>query len=62
MIETNRQPLEIWGGIECTINRVGDHYCDQAARSGHYRRLSDLEAIAALGVNARPTPARYLLA
>ncbi len=34
---------EIWGGIECTINRVGDDYYDQLEFSGHYYREGDLE-------------------
>jgi dTDP-4-dehydrorhamnose reductase len=42
--------LEVWAGIECTVNRVGDHYFDQLARSGHDRRLGDLDLVAALGV------------
>ena len=40
---------EIWGGIECTINRVGDDYYDQLAFSGHYYRAGHLEQITDLG-------------
>ena len=40
----------IWGGIECTINRIGDEYKDQLKYSGHYDRPGDIEAIAALGI------------
>ena len=29
-------PLELWGGVECTFNRVGDQYFDQLERS-HFR-------------------------
>ncbi|HET7614133.1 MAG TPA: family 1 glycosylhydrolase [Gemmatimonadaceae bacterium] len=44
-------PLELWGGIECTVNRVGDNYFDQIAQSGHDDRLTgDLERFAALGL------------
>jgi dTDP-4-dehydrorhamnose reductase len=43
-------PLELWGGHECTVNRVGDAWRDQTALSGHDLRLSDLDAFAALGV------------
>jgi len=43
-------PLEMWGGIECTVNRVGDSYFDQLERSGHAHRSSDLQAIAELGI------------
>ena len=42
---------EIWGGIECTINRVGDLFYDQLEYSGHYNRDKDLEVIAELGVS-----------
>ena len=40
----------IWGGIECTINRIGDEYKDQLEYSGHYDRPGDIEAIADLGI------------
>ena len=26
--------LELWGGIECTVNRVGDRYIDQIVLTG----------------------------
>lgn len=41
---------EIWGGLECTINRVGDVFRDQLESSGHYHRENDIEEIAALGI------------
>ncbi len=44
--------LELWGGVECTVNRIGDRYLDQILRSGHHTRLSDLERFAALGISA----------
>jgi dTDP-4-dehydrorhamnose reductase len=43
--------LELWGGLECTVNRVGDVYFDQIVRTGHHARPQDLELIASLGVN-----------
>jgi dTDP-4-dehydrorhamnose reductase len=43
-------PLEMWAGIECTVNRVGDSYSDQLERSGHAIRSEDLERLAALGI------------
>lgn len=46
------QPLELWGGIECTVNRVGDRYFDQLERNGHATRLTDLDHFAALGMQA----------
>ena len=43
--------LQIWGGVECTINRVGNQYFDQLEYSGHYHRSeTDLELIASLGI------------
>ena len=45
-----QRPLEIWGGIEGTINRVGDNYIDQSEFSGHYNRETDIDLIASLGI------------
>jgi dTDP-4-dehydrorhamnose reductase len=42
-------PPEIWGGIECTVNRIGDGYRDQLTYSGHYERDDDIDEIASLG-------------
>jgi dTDP-4-dehydrorhamnose reductase len=41
---------QIWAGIECTINRVGDEYHRQLERNGHIARLDDLDKFAALGI------------
>jgi dTDP-4-dehydrorhamnose reductase len=51
--------IELWGGLECTINRVGDRFCDQLARCGHYARLDDLDALAALGIRTLRYPALW---
>ena len=48
--------IEIWGGIECTVNRVHDRWFDQLARSGHDVRLDDLDRIAELGVTTLRYP------
>jgi dTDP-4-dehydrorhamnose reductase len=45
-----KHPLEMWAGIECTVNRVGDEYFDQLERNGHAKRLDDLELFAELGI------------
>jgi len=50
------RPLELWGGHECTVNRVGDAFFDQTRRSGHHRRLSDLDRFAELGLKALRYP------
>jgi dTDP-4-dehydrorhamnose reductase len=48
--------LELWGGAECTLNRLADSYCDQSVLSGHDGRLADLDAFAALGLKALRLP------
>jgi dTDP-4-dehydrorhamnose reductase len=45
-------PFELWAGVECSVNRVGASYFDQLERSGHARRVEDLELFAGLGVRA----------
>ena len=45
-------PLALWGGAECTINRVGDHFKDQTISSGHDVRANDLDRFAGLGITA----------
>ena len=44
--------MEVWGGIECTVNRVGERYFDQVVRTGHELRLDDLDRFAGLGITA----------
>ena len=48
--------LELWGGVECTVNRVGDEYFDQLERNGHARRFEDLDLFAGLGIKAMRYP------
>jgi dTDP-4-dehydrorhamnose reductase len=48
--------IEIWGGIECTINRVGDRYLDQLEYSGHYLRENDPNLIHSLGIKTLRYP------
>lgn len=48
--------LELWGGHECTVNRIGDRYRDQTVRSGHENRCSDLELFASLGITSLRYP------
>jgi dTDP-4-dehydrorhamnose reductase len=52
----DRRPLELWGGHECTVNRVGDRFFDQTVRTGHQDRPSDLQRFADLGVKALRYP------
>jgi len=48
--------VELWAGVEPTINRVGDAYLDQCLRSGHRERLEDLDRFAGLGVKVLRQP------
>ena len=45
-------PLELWGGVECTVVRIGDNYRNQLIDTGHASRMGDLDAMAELGVKA----------
>ena len=49
-------PIELWGGVECTVNRVGDGYRDQVRLSGHEDRAVDLDLFADLGFKALRYP------
>lgn len=51
-----RKSIEVWGGIECTINRVGDTYFDQVSMNGHYIRTNDLKMFADLGIRTLRFP------
>jgi dTDP-4-dehydrorhamnose reductase len=53
--ESRHSPLELWGGVECTVARVGDDYRDQSFETGHSIRRGDIDLIAGLGV----TTVRY---
>ena len=44
--------MELWAGVECTVNRVGDRYFDQSVRNGHDKRVEDLDRFAGLGIKA----------
>ncbi|HEX9932858.1 MAG TPA: family 1 glycosylhydrolase [Allosphingosinicella sp.] len=48
-------PMELWGGVECTIVRLGDEYRDQSRETGHHDRKDDIDLLAGLGV----TTVRY---
>ena len=48
-------PMELWGGVECTIVRLEDEYRDQSRETGHRDRSQDIDLIADLGV----TTVRY---
>ena len=50
-MQLSRYP-EIWGGIECTIARIGGHYYDQLEAGGHYLRDGDISRLAELNIKA----------
>ncbi len=49
-------PLEKWGGDECSTVRIGETLRDQCRETGHFDRLEDLDAIAALGIRTLRYP------
>jgi dTDP-4-dehydrorhamnose reductase len=48
--------LQVWAGVECTVNRVGDRYFDQLEQNGHATCLEDLDLFAELGVRTLRYP------
>lgn len=54
--DNDQPPLEMWGGIESTVNRVGNGYYTQLERNGHDAREDDLARCAALGIRAMRYP------
>lgn len=50
------QGLELWGGVEPTVSRVGDVWQDQLALTGHDGRLDDLDRFHALGLRTLRYP------
>lgn len=55
MQNTSSDP-EVWAGIECTINRVGDRYFDQLQGAGCYEREGDIKQLAQAGVRTLRFP------
>ncbi|WP_207493526.1 family 1 glycosylhydrolase [Aridibaculum aurantiacum] len=56
MVKDYWKGIDIWGGIECSFNRVEDNYMDQLQLAGHYHRNDDIERIAELGIKALRYP------
>src|SRR4051794_5888375 len=55
-MESRTESLELWGGIECTVNRVGDGYFDQLRQPGMSLGRDELDRFAALGLRALRFP------
>jgi dTDP-4-dehydrorhamnose reductase len=63
---TAKQPylpadMQLWGGLEATVNRVRDNYFSQMDQNGHAGRISDLDRFAALGIRALRYPVLWEL-
>lgn len=56
---TDHGQLELWGGFECTIVRVGSDFRDQVDDTGHRRRPDDLDRVRALGIRTLRYPALW---
>jgi dTDP-4-dehydrorhamnose reductase len=52
----NLPSVELWGGVECTVARVGDRYTDQLGSTGHQERHADLDLFAGLGLKSLRYP------
>lgn len=50
------EPLQLWGGIECSMVRIGTEVRDQLAETGHAHRSADLWQVAALGLRTLRYP------
>ncbi|KEQ52428.1 SDR family oxidoreductase [Sphingobium chlorophenolicum] len=49
-------PPQLWGGLECTVNRVHDRYRDQIRATGHHDRPDDLDLLSDTGICALRYP------
>lgn len=47
---------ELWAGLECTVNRVGEEYIDQLQLSGHAGREEDIALFASMGISKMRYP------
>ncbi len=47
---------ELWGGVECSIVRVRNRWRNQSIDTGHSSRLSDIDAVAELGIRTLRYP------
>jgi dTDP-4-dehydrorhamnose reductase len=48
--------LEIWGGVECSVIRIGNEWRDQVQETGHHAREDDLDRIVRLGIKTLRYP------
>ena len=50
MFDSSIRRLDVWGGVECSVVRVGDTYRNQFEETGHLHSRDDIDALAALGI------------
>jgi dTDP-4-dehydrorhamnose reductase len=50
---------ELWGGLECSVVRIGAALRDQFRDTGHHDRIADLEAAAGLGLSRLRYPVSW---
>lgn len=48
--EIKSHPIEIWGGVECSVVRIDGTVHDQLKMNGHESRLEDLDLFAEIGI------------
>lgn len=48
--------LQLWGGLECSVVRMGDTWRDQVRETGHHDRVGDLALIHGLGIRTLRYP------
>ncbi len=52
----NASSPELWGGVECTVVRVGEKFRNQAIETGHSDRPVDIDLMADMGITATRYP------
>lgn len=50
------EDLALWGGLECSVVRIGDAWRDQIRETGHHDRDGDLALVRALGIRTLRFP------
>ena len=55
-MSTISETLELWGGPECTIVRIGDQFRNELEETGHLGRIEDLDSIAEVGIRTLRYP------
>ena len=55
------RPLEIWGGIECSVVRIGTTVRNQLTDTGHHARPDDIALLGRLGLKTLRYPVLWEL-